>query len=95
MISYRTDTRVFSVEYEAFCRMLRHDSQQLCGCIDFTKSIELITHDIEKYGMCWSNRSNEMDCMGFVERHRREAREAGLPVILSNSLIAKLVSEIT
>lgn len=35
-----------------------------------------------------------MDCMGFVERHRREAREAGLPVILSNSLIAKLVSEI-
>lgn len=36
-----------------------------------------------------------MDCMGFVERHRREAREAGLPVMLSNSLIAKLVSEIT
>lgn len=35
-----------------------------------------------------------MDCMGFVERHRREAVEAGLPVILSNSLIAKLVSEI-
>jgi len=32
--------------------------------------------------------------MGFVERHRREAAEAGLPVILSNSLIAKLVSEI-
>lgn len=36
-----------------------------------------------------------MDCMDFVERHRREAREAGLPVILSNSLIAKLISEIT
>lgn len=35
-----------------------------------------------------------MDCMGFVERHRREAKEAGLPVILSNSLIAKLVSEV-
>ena len=35
-----------------------------------------------------------MDCMGFVERHRREAQAAGLPVILSNSLIAKLVSEI-
>jgi protein AroM len=36
-----------------------------------------------------------MDCMGFVEGHRREAAEAsGLPVILSNSLIAKLVSEI-
>lgn len=35
-----------------------------------------------------------MDCMGFVERHRRDAVEAGLPLILSNSLIAKLVSEI-
>jgi protein AroM len=36
-----------------------------------------------------------LDCMGFVEAHRREAIEAsGLPVILSNSLIAKLVSEI-
>ena len=35
-----------------------------------------------------------MDCMGFVERHRRQAAGAGLPVILSNSLIAKLVSEI-
>lgn len=36
-----------------------------------------------------------MDCMGFVEAHRREAAEAAkLPVILSNSLIGKLVSEI-
>jgi len=36
-----------------------------------------------------------LDCMGFVEAHRREATVAsGLPVILSNSLIAKLVSEI-
>ena len=36
-----------------------------------------------------------MDCMGFVESHRREATTAsGLPVILSNALIAKLVSEI-
>ncbi|MFJ5368097.1 AroM family protein [Bosea sp. CER48] len=35
-----------------------------------------------------------MDCMGFVESHRREAAAAGLPVILSNSLVAKLVSEI-
>lgn len=32
--------------------------------------------------------------MGFVERHRREAAVAGLPVILSNSLIAKPVSGI-
>ncbi len=35
-----------------------------------------------------------MDCMGFVESHRRAAAAAGLPVILSNSLIAKLVSEL-
>lgn len=35
-----------------------------------------------------------MDCMGFVERHRREAAAAGLPVILSNALIAKIVSEV-
>jgi protein AroM len=36
-----------------------------------------------------------LDCMGFVESHRRQTAEAtGLPVILSNSLIAKLVSEI-
>lgn len=36
-----------------------------------------------------------LDCMGFVERHRKEAAHgSGLPVILSNSMIAKLVSEI-
>lgn len=35
-----------------------------------------------------------MDCMGFVERHRQEAATAGLPVILSNALIAKIVSEV-
>lgn len=36
-----------------------------------------------------------MDCMGFVESHRDLAATAsGLPVILSNSLMAKLVSEI-
>lgn len=36
-----------------------------------------------------------LDCMGFVEHHRAEAvRGSGLPVILSNSMIAKLVSEI-
>ena len=35
------------------------------------------------------------DCMGFVERHRRAAAEAsGLPVILSNALIAKLTAEV-
>ena len=31
-----------------------------------------------------------MDCMGFVERHRQDAATAGLPVILSNALIAKI-----
>lgn len=35
-----------------------------------------------------------MDCMGFVERHRRDAATAGLPVILSNALMAKIVSEV-
>jgi protein AroM len=35
-----------------------------------------------------------MDCIGFVERHRRDAATAGLPVILSNALIAKIVSEV-
>ncbi|WP_353186776.1 AroM family protein [Bosea sp. (in: a-proteobacteria)] len=35
-----------------------------------------------------------MDCMGFVEAHRRAAAAAGLPVILSNSLISKLASEL-
>jgi len=35
-----------------------------------------------------------MDCMGFVEDHRRAAAAAGLPIILSNSLISKLASEL-
>jgi protein AroM len=36
-----------------------------------------------------------MDCMGFVEHHRRTAAEsAGCPVILSNALIAKLAAEV-
>lgn len=35
-----------------------------------------------------------MDCMGFVERHCHGAASAGLPVILSNALIAKIVSEV-
>ncbi len=35
-----------------------------------------------------------LDCMGFVKDHRVAARAAGLSVILSNGLIAKLVSEI-
>ncbi len=36
-----------------------------------------------------------LDCMGFVEKHRAiVAAAACLPVILSNSMIAKLVSEI-
>ncbi|AOB32164.1 hypothetical protein AKI39_17775 [Bordetella sp. H567] len=36
-----------------------------------------------------------MDCMGFVEDHRAAARRAsGLPTVLSNALIAKLVAEL-
>jgi len=36
-----------------------------------------------------------LDCMGFVERHRRIAQQAsGLPVILSNALIARLCAEL-
>ena len=36
-----------------------------------------------------------MDCMGFVEHHRKVAAgSADRPVILSNALIAKLTSEV-
>lgn len=36
-----------------------------------------------------------LDCMGFTERHRDAAtRACGLPVLLSNALIAKLTSEL-
>jgi protein AroM len=36
-----------------------------------------------------------MDCMGFVEAHREvAARASGLPVILSNALIARLTAEL-
>ena len=35
------------------------------------------------------------DCMGFVERHRDVASEAsGLPVVLSNTVVAELIAEI-
>ncbi|MFC4273914.1 AroM family protein [Achromobacter aloeverae] len=36
-----------------------------------------------------------LDCMGYTEEHRRAAaRASGLPVILSNALIAKLTAEL-
>jgi len=36
-----------------------------------------------------------LDCMGFVECHREiAARACGLPVVLSNALVAKLVAEL-
>jgi protein AroM len=36
-----------------------------------------------------------LDCMGFTERHRAIVKEAsGLPVILSNALIARLTAEL-
>ncbi len=35
-----------------------------------------------------------LDCIGFVEAHRRQlAHASGLPVILSNALLAKIVGE--
>src|SRR5262249_58857070 len=35
-----------------------------------------------------------LDCIGFVEAHRRQlAHASGLPVILSNALMAKIVGE--
>src|SRR5262249_12554471 len=35
-----------------------------------------------------------LDCIGFVEAHRRQlAHASGLPVILSNVLMAKIVGE--
>ena len=35
-----------------------------------------------------------LDCIGFVEAHRRQlAHASGLPVILSNALMAKVVGE--
>jgi protein AroM len=36
-----------------------------------------------------------LDCIGFIEAHRRElARVSGLPVILANALMAKIVGEL-
>ena len=36
-----------------------------------------------------------LDCIGFTEDHRRAlANEAGLPVILSNAVMARLVAEL-
>lgn len=36
-----------------------------------------------------------LDCMGFVERHRTAAAAAsGLPVMLSNAVIARLTAEL-
>jgi protein AroM len=35
-----------------------------------------------------------LDCIGFTERHRRALAAAGLPVILSNAIVAKTVGEL-
>jgi protein AroM len=35
-----------------------------------------------------------LDCIGFTERHRRAAAESGLPILLSNALVAKAVGEL-
>jgi protein AroM len=35
-----------------------------------------------------------LDCIGFTERHRTALAETGLPVILSNAIVAKAVGEL-
>jgi protein AroM len=35
-----------------------------------------------------------LDCIGFTERHRSRLAAIGLPVILSNALMAKAVGEV-
>jgi protein AroM len=35
-----------------------------------------------------------LDCIGFTERHKRAAAASGLPVLLSNALVAKTVGEL-
>jgi len=35
-----------------------------------------------------------LDCIGFTERHRSRLAAIGLPVILSNALMAKAVGEL-
>jgi protein AroM len=35
-----------------------------------------------------------LDCIGFTERHRGALRPLGLPVILSNAVVAKAVGEL-
>lgn len=34
-----------------------------------------------------------LDCMGYVEQHRQWAASAGVPVVLSNALMGKLIAE--
>lgn len=34
-----------------------------------------------------------LDCMGYVEQHRQWAASAGVPAVLSNALMGKLVAE--
>ena len=35
-----------------------------------------------------------LDCIGFTERHRHAAAASGLPILLSNALVAKAVGEL-
>jgi protein AroM len=35
-----------------------------------------------------------LDCIGFTERHRRALAQTGLPVLLSNAIVAKAVGEL-
>ena len=53
--------------------------------------------DVAATGVCPSRRGAQallLDCIGFVETHRRQlAQASGLPVILPNALMAKIVGE--
>jgi len=53
--------------------------------------------DVAATGVCLSRRGAQallLDCIGFVETHRRQlAQASGLPVILPNALMAKIVGE--
>jgi protein AroM len=35
-----------------------------------------------------------LDCIGFTERHRAALQPVGIPVILPNAAVAKVVSEL-
>jgi protein AroM len=74
-------------------RALRH--APLCAAAspyaDEVESLKRAAAELARQGA----RLLVLDCMGFVESHRAAAAEAsGLPVILSNAIIARLTAEL-